>query len=351
MVSLYIRRVRILSVFLMIFFLLPGCRDGQIDQKGQVLFGLALEGLPTSASFFHELEMDMGLPVTFINFFLQWPEDPKQINFPAQTFKDVHDFGAVPVLTWEPMYYEGMTEHMIPADEILRGRYDGYIEYFAGRIKDMGKPVIVRFAHEMNLSRYHWGGTIEEYGPESPKRYAKLFRHVVEVFRQQGAENALFAFCPNNESVPSPKYDAHAYWNTAQNYYPGDDYVDILGMDGYNWGTTRTIDEHGWSSRWLSFAEIFQDIFLELRQINPGKPLYVFETASVRQGGDWQAWVWEAFATAGQWELDGIIWFHADKEEDWRFTGFADSEYYPAILEIIGTGSLGDNQIQQANAN
>ncbi len=325
------------EVLLLLIFLslMIGCDPEEKVEGRDVSFGIALEGLPDSVSVFQELEQETGFPVSLINFFLQWPQDPGVDNFPGYTIEAVHEFGAVPVLTWEPMYYEDNVEYMIPAQDILEGRYDGYITLFADRMSKLDRPVIIRLAHEMNLSRYHWGGTLEQYGPESPARYVRMFRHVVQIFRGQGTQNVLFAFCPNNESQPDPDVDPDADWNRARNYYPGDEYVDVLGMDGYNWGTTRTVAEHGWNSRWQSFEETFRDIYQELRAINADMPLYVFETSSVRQGGDRNAWIKNAVLTAGKWGLEGLVWFHVDKEEDWRMIGFRDSEYFSEIRKIL----------------
>jgi len=326
---------KLLAVVVFAMFLSAGfygCREvnngqqSEKEHKRQLYFGLAVEGLPEQPQVFQDKENKTGLPVSMVNFFLQWPQDPEEMNFPGKTLEAVHSFGAMAVVTWEPMYYDSHgQEHMIAAGDILQGRYDDYIQGFASRIKDLEYPVIIRFAHEMNLDRYHWGGSREEYGPESPERYQEMFQYVVKRFRDEDAGNALFAFCPNAGSVPSPEQGAH--WNKARNYYPGDDYVDVLGMDGYNWAYTRTMEEHGWQSSWRSFEEIFEHIYSELTSISPEKPLFVFETASPAEGGDRDVWVQNAFETASRWGLDGIIWFQVDKEEDWRLAAGEECRY------------------------
>lgn len=335
MKKLFVSQGNVLVLLFIMLSLAAGCSPDKETQEKKVSFGLALEGLPASASIFHKLEKETGFPVSYINIFLQWPHDPDLDNFPYESLKSVHSFGAVPILTWEPMYYENHKEYMIPAKDILQGRYDDYIRHFARKTSMLEQPVIIRFAHEMNLSRYHWGGTIDEYGPDAPGRYIAMFRHVSGIFKDKEIKNALFAFCPNNESLPNPLFDPEADWNRARNYYPGHEYVDVLGMDGYNWGTTRTIEKHGWNSRWLTFEEIFRDIYQELKTINPDMPVYVFETSSAHKGGNRNAWIKDAFVTAGRWDIDGVIWFHVDKEEDWRMTGFIETEYYSETLSMI----------------
>ncbi len=289
------------------------------EQNRNFYFGLAVHGLPESHEKIKTLESETGLPVSMVNFFLQWPDDPHRDNFPEKSFAAIHQAGAMACLTWEPMYYENGREKMVPARMIVNGEYDPYIDHFAKQIRRLGYPVFIRFAHEMNIQRYHWGGEASEYGPDSPQRYRKMFRHVVMRFEKMDAQNAFFAFCPNAESLPHPERDPEANWNRPANYYPGNSYVNVLGMDGYNWGKTRTLEEHGWESRWRSFEDIFSDIYEQLQRIDADKPIFVFETASVMQEGkDRDRWIEDAFLTAARWNIQGIFWFHADKESDWR---------------------------------
>ena len=90
-----------------------------------------------------------------------------------------------------------------------------------------------------------------------------------------------------------------------------------MGMDGYNWGTTQTKAKSGWTSNWREFETIFHSARKTLRQLAPNKPIFVFETASVDQGGDKRKWTRKAFEKAMEWKLAGMIWFHAKKENDW----------------------------------
>ncbi|MFN2268264.1 MAG: glycoside hydrolase family 26 protein [Desulfonatronovibrio sp.] len=327
-------------LFICLSILISGCDQEELvfetpTTDNELHFGIAVEGLPENADALYTLEQKAGLPVSMVNFFLQWPQDPHESEFPHAAFKSIHNLGAVPILTWEPMYYRGETEYIVPAIDILSGKYDEYINLFALRIRELEHPVIIRFAHEMNLKRYHWGSDESEYGPESPERYKRMFRYVHTRFDEVGAENALFAFCPNAESIPHPEYDQDAAWNTAMNYYPGDTYVDILGMDGYNWGTTQRAQIHGWESSWQSFEDIFSPMYHELKKINPVKPVIVFETATARQGGNRDKWVIEAFKTADSWGLGSVIWFQVDKEIGWTLDREEGSSYAGEVRRML----------------
>lgn len=307
------------TFFLLFVFLIIGiaCERQQDFLHKHLSWGFAVEGFPITKNSLKQLEKDTKMHSDMILFYLQWPalSSPTTESL-VGSLNAINEIGAIPCLSWEPMYYHDKMETMIPYEQILKGLYDDYLISKALEIKSWGKPLIIRFAHEMNLSRYHWGVSKDEYGPGNPEIYIKMFRYVVDIFRKHHVDNVRWAFCPNVDSVPG------APWNKASNYYPGDPYVDILGMDGYNWDITPEIAAARhltWTKPWQSFEQIFQSLYMELKKLAPNKPVMVFETASVdRSGHQKSEWIKEALITAKKWNLLGIIWFEANKEEDWR---------------------------------
>ncbi|WP_051261127.1 glycoside hydrolase family 26 protein [Desulfovibrio inopinatus] len=282
-----------------------------------LLFGVTLDGLPIVESRLHDISNHIGKKPSLVVFFLQWPESPTRGWFPQETFDAILRFGAIPCLTWEPMYYKDDKEHMIAAKAITDGTFDSYIDMMASRLKALRKPVYLRFGHEMNLARYHWGVSASQYNEKAPLAYQSMYRHIRNRFRRLKADNVKFVFCPNAESQPHPVYNG-ATWNTASAYFPGKSDVDIFGMDGYNWGTTQTKEQHGWDSTFRSFADIFSPLHEELTRLSKNTPIFVFETASADQGGDKTLWLQNAIATMQSWGIRGFCWFEANKEVDWR---------------------------------
>ncbi len=295
-------------------------------------FGVALGGFPISPARLAEVKKAIRLAPTVVLFYLQWPASPREMMFPQSSLDAIWQQGAVPCLSWEPMYYRQGQEVMVDHERIVGGEYDPYLEEFAKKAKSWGKPLLIRFAHEMNLERYHWGSSDKsKYGFGSPEIYQSMFRYVVTYFRKMGVENVWWVFCPNSESLPDPGRD-QASWNRASNYYPGDGYVDILGMDGYNWGTTQTVKKDGWQSQWRTFRDIFEPLYRELKALSPRKPIIVCEIASTDQGGDKSTWIKEAWTTAQAWEVKGLIWFQLKKEVDWKISSGTRYSYVPVIL-------------------
>jgi len=316
---------------LSIVFLFPSLLHADSSARVSVplFFGVALDGCPITGERLQSVTNEIGFQPGIVLFFLQWPSMTCQgsSRFPAESLDAIWNMGAIPCLTWEPMYYSEGREIMVTCQDILNGAYDPYLLGFAKQSASWKRPFMIRFAHEMNIERYHWGTKKEGYGPESPHIYRRMFRYVVTIFQKAGAQNVLWVFCPNSESVPNASYDPGASWNRIEDYYPGDKYVDVLGIDGYNWGTTQTRAKNGWDSQWKNFTAIFRPTWKKLRQLAPDKPIFVFETASVNQGGDKGLWIKNAFKAARAWKLNGLVWFQVKKEYDWRINSGGDVSY------------------------
>ena len=301
-------------------------------------FGFALSGLPSTTDL-KSVETATGVRPRLVMFYLQWPPDPNDGIFPQRVLRSIDASGAIPILSWEPMYSDPeQREQMIATDAIVTGKYDSYLKRFARASRQFGKPYLIRFAHEMNLARYHWGGNAQEFGPASGMKYRAMFRHIVELFRSEKANNVTWVFCPNADSVPAEP------WNRIGSYYPGDDVVDVIGLDGYNWGTTQTQAANGWNSEWRSFASIFATPLQELRQIAPNKPAAIFETSSATAGGNKQTWILDALDYAKSDGLIALVWFELNKEFDWRI----EADVSSAVRETINRESAPASSVLSA---
>jgi hypothetical protein len=143
-------------------------------------------------------------------------------NHPEASFEWCAAHGVTPMITWQPdrsnmAQYKG--EDAIQA--IANGNYDSYIKARADECKAYGKPIFIRMGHEFNFGGYAWS--------KHPEAYATAWQRVVNIFRQEGATNVAFVWCANFPSVDYP-----SGLTTIDQYYPGDAYVDWVGMDCYN---------------------------------------------------------------------------------------------------------------------
>jgi beta-mannanase len=216
-----------------------------------------------------------------------------------EVIKDVYTEGCVLMVTWEP--WNPATQDPIDYDKMLSGGYDSYIASFAQALKNTDRLVLIRFAHEMNGDWYPWCGN--RIGKE---KYIALYRYAKDRFDAAGAKNVRWVFAVNWEDAPK-------YNNDFASYYPGDRYVDFIGIDGYNWGNVKS-----WS-RWRSFKEIFEDR-LNATGKTFNKPVIISEFGSTSSGGDKALWIKEAFLyIRARKDISAFVLFNVDKETDWSF--------------------------------
>lgn len=210
--------------------------------------------------------------------------------------------GRIPLVNWEPFDTK--------LDDIIGGTYDDRLHELAGSARDLDGKLLFDFAAEMNGDWSPWSGADNGMSGE---KYIAAYRHLHDVFRGDGADNLVFAWCPNVTSEP------RASWNDTLEYYPGDDYVDWTCVDGYNWGTTN-------GDRWQSFHDVFADVYATLA--TKKKPILIGEMASTEEGGDKAAWI-DAMVPALQNDfplIKALVWFDIDKETDWRISSSQASE-------------------------
>ncbi|MFA6636683.1 MAG: glycosyl hydrolase [Candidatus Omnitrophota bacterium] len=238
---------------------------------------------------------DYGKKPYYVMLFTDWK------NFPNDsTIADILKEGCRPIVTWEP--WIAHSKDAIDIDSLLAGEHDDRIREFAKRLKAFDEEILLRFAHEMNGNWYPWSGSV--IGSE---KYRKMYRYVKDIFDDMGAVNIKWVFSVNWEDVPA--IDA----NDISNYYPGGGYVDYVGIDGYNWGTSQE-----WS-KWMSFYDIFAGIY-ERCVAEFGKPVIITEFSSASDGGNKAEWIKSAMEDIKSWrQVKGFVVFNTDKEVDWKF--------------------------------
>jgi hypothetical protein len=217
------------------------------------------------------------------------------------------DRGALPLLTWEPWAPGGGVDQ--PAYALARiavGAYDGYLVSFARQVRDWGRPLALRFLHELNADFYPWSAGVNG---NTPGDAVAAFRHVRAVFDREGARQVTWVWCVN---VPGPGYAP------IKPLYPGDDVVDWVAVDGYNGGTALP-----WGG-WRSPEQLFGDTLDALDALSD-RPLAITEVGSAEQGGDKAAWVRTLFDLALDRGVRVLVWFDLAKEADWRIASSAGS--------------------------
>jgi len=196
--------------------------------------------------------------------------------------------GQTPMVTWEP---NGQS-----LSDIAAGKYDTYIRSSAKLAKTWSGELMLRFAHEMNGTWYSWSG--------SPTTYVSAWRHLVSIFREEGVANVRWVWAPNVDRSGAMPFSS---------YFPGDEWVDYVGLDGYNFGA---ID-----GSWFSLEELFSSSYAKVTALS-SKPVIITETGSSELGGSKAAWIREGFIKTIPQKFPrvaGVIWFNKEQDGvDWR---------------------------------
>jgi len=276
----------------------PDCGLGDDAARTRPSFGVTVAGFPADDSELRRLASGLQRRPDVVMWYDAWSSGT---DFPADAAARVRRLGAVPEITWEPWDpAAGPDQQTYPLPGIAAGDQDEYLARWAGQVAGYGFPVRLRFAHEMNADTYPWS---EVDGRNPRGSYVAAWRHVRDVFDDAGADNVTWVWSPNTP------YDGTT---PLEDLYPGDEQVEAVALDGYNWSTVRP------DLGWQSFEETFGPGIGELAALTD-RPLFIGEVASAEQGGDKAAWVRDMFDTMRSAdEVCGFTWFDIAKETDWR---------------------------------
>ncbi len=261
-------------------------------------FGLMNPGGPLAAAELDAAAATLGESPSILMWYADFQQAPPIAELDATVAR-----GATPLVTWEPwLWGGGAVQPAYASDRITAGTYDAHIATWGRALAAWGKPVLLRYGHEMNGPWYPWSDGVNGNGTGD---YVAAWRHVHDVVAATGAGNVQWVWSPNVPDAQMPAFST---------LYPGSAYVDVVALDGYNWGTSTS-----WSS-WTSPSALFGGPLQQLRAVAPGKPIMIGETSSAEAGGDKAAWSRDLIAyLSAQPDVTAVVWFNVNKETDWRF--------------------------------
>lgn len=281
---------KILFLFLFVFLFIFNLSCDKVEDY--CLIGAFLADQPTEGDIdvFHDT---FGKKPYLVLIFLDWGKFPEK-----KIIESVYKKDCILFISWEPWMAEA--KQAIDYEGLSSGKYDKYIKDFCLYLKEINKPCLLRFAHEMNGNWYPWSGI--KIGRDN---YVRMYRYVKDIFDESNCSNVKWVFSINWEDVPKEN-------NYFLQYYPGDKYADYIGIDGYNWGNMQA-----WS-RWMSFESIFSLRYEEIAK-KADKPILISEFGSTSNGGDKRGWIREAMRTIKKMKkLKAFVIFNTDKEADWE---------------------------------
>jgi beta-mannanase len=208
--------------------------------------------------------------------------------------------GVTPMVSWEPV--GNGSSHMSFA-RIAAGDYDSYLTRQARIAAAWGRPLYIRLAHEMNIPANPWGAG--EHG-DTAVSFIAAWRHIVMLFRDAAATNVRWVWSPNVNCSGACPFDK---------YYPGDAYVDWVGLDGYNFAGFQG------HAKWTTLSQLFAGSYGEITRLT-AKPLMIAEIASNPRGGNEAQWISHGFLDEIPQQLPrvrGVVWWDYESAGvDWQ---------------------------------
>jgi Glycosyl hydrolase family 26 len=247
--------------------------------------GVFEEGAPLSYTSLDAFAKRIGRQPNLVVYYSGWNE-----KFQAAFAMQAHFHGAIPLVQINPTN--------VSMADIAAGRYDAYIRSYADHVRSYRYPVIIGFAHEMNGSWYSWG-----YRHTSPATWVRAWRHVVTVFRRQGATNVTWLWTVDRQQSLLARLPS---------YWPGSAYVTWVGIDGYYFQRSDIFDR------------VFMPAIREVRTFSH-KPILISETAAAPAAGK-ATKVEDLFAGVIRHRLLGLVWFDVAQHgglthQNWRIEG------------------------------
>jgi hypothetical protein len=219
-----------------------------------------------------DFENMAGKKIVWAYFSNNWLD---RIRFPLEAVQTIHAHGAIPfvrLMSWSRIE-QNVSETVYTLQRIIDGMFDRELILWADQARTLPFALLVEFGTEVNGEWFPWNGKYngagktDGYGdpafPDGPERFRDAYRHIIDLFRSRGVQNVTWFFHVNAQSSPMDG------WNQMELYYPGDTYIDWIGVSVY--GSQAPGEE------WITFREVLDPSYSELAAISVKKPLALLE--------------------------------------------------------------------------
>jgi len=296
------------------------------------LWGIFVRRVVTEGIFYEipNMEEIIGLPFEIILAYAHLPSE-----FPTDFMELTRQQGRIVQMTYQvtdsnnqQLYYESPLLRLIRDGDCPR------IRAFARDAAEWGHPFLFRLNNEMNTDWVSYGATANLLDPDL---FILSWRIIYNIFREEGVDNAIWIWNPQDRDYPP------AGWNNYLAYYPGNEYVHMFGITGYNTGT-HYADIHG--EMWREFRFIYDNIVATYAGKFDAFPWIITEFASSSVGGNKELWIDNMFDNLHRFPMiRAAVWF---SYADWDFR-YAEGEvaarpYWlnetPETLEAFRRGRL-----------
>jgi len=207
------------------------------------------------------------------------PFDPG-IHFPVQEVEAVLRSGHIPSIRMLP--YDRCISNDFEGykpQTFIDGEHDAALRRWAQAAKRIPSPMLISFGVEVNGDWFPWNmkhnGGYERGGYGSPElydgheRFQDAYRHIIDLFREEGVENVTWVYHVNC-IWPSEIGDAAS---SVDGYYPGDDYIDWIGVSCYG---SQNAENAFWWDMSYTFDDSYE-LLVNSSIIGKDKPIALME--------------------------------------------------------------------------
>lgn len=292
-------------------------------------FGMYTDQAPFNWATFDSTSSKIGVSPNLVGYFQGWDQ-----TFRGDAVTRAWKQGRMPMMTWESRPITSSNDSNVAPEyslpKIIGGDFDAYLHQYAKDIVATGLPLALRLDHEMNGIWYPWSendGAGKSINGNSQGDYVKMWRHVHDIFQQEGANDlVVWVWAPNIVNNLPASHKAAGY---LENLYPGDQYVDWVGLSGYLRPPFKPDND-------FSFDYTFKPSLDKLRSITK-KPIILAEVGASETEGHKAAWITSFFnglAKPENADVIGFSWFNlavtsyvegVRATNDWRIDSRADT--------------------------
>ena len=190
---------------------------------------------------------------------------------------------SLPLGFWQPRYF---VEPPYNDAQITAGQFDSQLKFFsASAAKYSGQIRHTTLGEEVNCDDTdQWGGA----------------------YKGNSVASTISAF-PNVKIAFSETMTSSHGQPSATSYYPGNAYVDLIGIDGFSFPSAPK-----------TWAQVFDSAITQF--LSYGKPIWVLSEGSAQNKTQF---VTDTFAGAKKYKLAGFMYFNANVGGDWKIDSAA----------------------------
>jgi len=232
-----------------------------------------------------------------ISLYLAWEKNIES-NFPQLLIDSIYKQKSIPMITWEPWlnsFKDELNDSIHVYELIEAGYFDNYITSFSEKLKNLHRPVFLRFAHEFDNPFYPWYVN----GDDASIKFKKAWIHTYEIFKNNNARNVIWIWNPRQS-------------DNMASFYPGKEYIDWIGVNTLNYGH---LNQNG---KWLDFKSIYEPFHDELMNL-PSTPVIISEFGSLKDEQKQSEWIENAFISIENDfdEIKSVIYFNTKVDNNW----------------------------------